>query len=999
MSSPDRPALAIRRRALFGAAAVAAGFAALPGSVQAAPGRPGRVPAGGLAGDLAERFRSPGTATAAGFRWWWPHGAVDPVEIAREVDQVADAGFGSLEVADVTHSLRARGIEIDLDRYGWGTDSWRNGVKAALRQGAERDVRIDITVGPSWPAAVPTITPDDAAACTELAHGVAEVAAGATYDAPVPEPVVEANSGSTRRTLEAVQAFRVAEVTSRDTFLDDASYVDLTDRVTDGALTWTAPDEGDWIVLSYWRRGSAQEPEAGPHTNPKSYVVDHFSATGIQAVIDLWNDRVLDGEMRTLLRKAGGQLFEDSLEIETEATIWTPRMLAEFEERMGYDLRPYLPAIIEQDEKYLYSFAGIDAGHLRDDFNQVLSDLYRDHHLLPLQEFARTLGMGIRIQPYGLETDTLEHSGIVDVPETESLGFKNLDDYRIMAGGRDMAGQTLLSCEAACYFGAAYHTPWERALTTINSIYAAGVNQAMLHGFAYADAPDVTWPGFAAFSPYYGGAIGYGDAWGPRTPQWQHMPDIAAYLARTQLVLQTGTPKYDVGFLRAKGWASTGIGPAWITRYGTMYGWSHGFLTAAALDQPLAEVRDGVLAPDGPAYKALVLEYDFFRGQEQSIALDTARKVLDYGRQGLPIVLVGDWSGVVPIGFGENDTIDEVRDVMGQVAALPTTRQALDKTKVGDFLLELGVQRDVEHEDSTVQQVRRIIGDTDLYYLANAKHAENRRLSRVTQDVWLTATRGDAVPYRLDAWTGAVEPIALYQRDGDRVRVQIDLHPGQSTIVALAAPQPGNRPSAIATSGDAVRREGGRLLVRSTAAGEVLTTLAGGTTVRTTVERVREPIELTSWDLEVEDWRPGSSATETDRTVHRKHLDGLVPWSEVSGIEDASGVGRYRTVVDLGKDWKKPVDGALLELGEVTDTFRVTVNGEPLPASDVLDTTVDLRHLLTPGRNVIEVEVTTTLLNRLRTVTPEVYGVANRVEYGLVGPVRLVPYVEMPVGR
>ena len=47
---------------------------------------------------------------------------------------------------------------------------------------------------------------------------------------------------------------------------------------------------------------------------------------------------------------------------------------------------------------------------------------------------------------------------VFDVPETESLGFKNLDDYRVMAGGRDMRGTTVLSCEAACYFGAAYQT-------------------------------------------------------------------------------------------------------------------------------------------------------------------------------------------------------------------------------------------------------------------------------------------------------------------------------------------------------------------------------------------------------------------------------------------------------------------------------------------------------------------------------------------------------------
>lgn len=59
-----------------------------------------------------------------------------------------------------------------------------------------------------------------------------------------------------------------------------------------------------------------------------------------------------------------------------------------------------------------------------------------------------------------------------------------------------------------------------------------------------------------------------------------------------------------------------------------------------------------------------------------------------------------------------------------------------------------------------------------------------------------------------------------------------------------------------------------------------------------------------------------------------------------------------------------------------------------------VDTSVDLGHRMRRGRNEIEVEVASTLLNRLRTVTPDVYGVAVRRAYGLVGPVRLVPYVE-----
>jgi hypothetical protein len=999
-----RPQGAMQRRTLLRAAAVTAGVAVVAGDPLAAAAKQTTTGLGagvgtsptGLPRALTRAFERPGLDTAAGFRWWWPHGAVDPREVAREVDQVADAGFGHLEIADVTHSLRARDIEIDLDRQGWGTRSWVAGVTAALRQAARRGVTVDITVGPSWPAAVSTITPDDDAACTELAHGRVDVAAGQAYDGVVPEPVVPATDGVQRRTLVAVQAYRVTAQTTATTTLDPASLVDLTTSVVDGRLSWTAPAGSDtWAVLSYWRRGSGQEPEAGPHTNPRSWVVDHFSAAGSQAVIDLWEDKVLNRELRSLLRKTGGNLFEDSLEIETEATIWTPRMLEEFRERAGYDLLPYLPLVLEVHEKYLFAYDAVTTTRVRDDFNQVLSDLYRDNHLRVLQRFAKGLGMGLRVQPYGLETDTVEHAALLDVPETESLGFKNLDDYRVMAGGRDMGGKTLLSCEAACYFGAAYSTTWDRALQTINSIFVAGVNRAMLHGFAYADAPGVSWPGFAAFSPYYSGAVGYGEAWGPRTPTWEHVRDVADYLNRSQLVLQTGTPKYDVVFLRQKGWTSTGIGAAWATNSGIPTGWTHSFATPALLDLPLATVRGGRLAPKGPAYKAMIVGPDQFRGKEATIAVDTARKVLALGRAGLPIVLHGDWSKADVVGLAQPGETEQVRSLVAQIAALPTTAAAPADADIPTALASLGVTPDVSHETSTVMSLRRVVGDVDLYFLANAKHAENRRLTRVTQDVWLTSTRRDAVPVLLDAWTGTATPVALWERQGDRVRVTVDLLPGQSTIVALA-PARGRSLAATATTGTALRVDGGHLVVRAASAGTVSTTLADGRTVRTTVERVREPIDLTRWDLAVEDWQPGKDATSTVKPVRRVRLDALAPWSQVPGLEDVSGVGVYTTTVDLGKDWT-PEDGAVLELGEVNDTFRVRVNGKRLPAADVLDTTVDLGSRLRKGRNTIEVEVASTLLNRLRTVTPAVYGSSPRQAYGLVGPVRLVPYAERRV--
>ena len=106
-------------------------------------------------------FAGPPARFAPKFRWWWPNGEVDLDEIAREVDAVADAGCGGLEVADVHHSGL---LTLDIERLGWGSPQWLAALDRALTQAVRRGISIDLTIGPSWPAAVPTITPDSPAA-------------------------------------------------------------------------------------------------------------------------------------------------------------------------------------------------------------------------------------------------------------------------------------------------------------------------------------------------------------------------------------------------------------------------------------------------------------------------------------------------------------------------------------------------------------------------------------------------------------------------------------------------------------------------------------------------------------------------------------------------------------------------------------------------------------------------------------------------------------------
>jgi hypothetical protein len=959
----------------------------------AAPALPaGTAVATGSRASVERRFAQPPAAAGARFRWWWPNGHVTPDEIAREVRQVADAGFGGLEVADVHHSIRSG---LDPAGQGWATAPWIAGLDAALTQAAREGITIDVTAGPSWPAAVPTVQPDSPVACKELVHGVVTVAAGETYDAVLPAPAVKAHVEGTPTTLVRVQAVRLVTPSTRESVLEEASLVDLTDQVAGDRITWTAPATGSWLLFAFWERSSGQMPEAGPHTSPDSYVIDHFSRAATDTLTRYWDQRILTPRIARQLRRAGDTFFEDSLEIETDATIWTPGFLTAFRKNRGYDLTPFLPIMVEVNEKYLYTFEADRTSRVRDDIAQVFSDLYRDHHLIPARDWAHRQGLKLRIQAYGLETDTLAYSGLLDVPETESLGFKNLDDYRVMAGGRDLGGRTILSCEAAAYNGSAYNVTWDRVLTTVNSIYSAGVNQAVLHGFAYAEAPGAAWPGFAAFSPYGNNTPGFSEAWGPRQPSWKHVPDIAAYLKRTQWVLQTGTNTVDLVFYRQKGWAATGIGAQWATNDGIPVGWSHSFISSDVLGWKSASLRRGRLAPDGPAYKAMIVEGDAFRGRRATLTVSAAKRIAELAKQGFPIIFVGPtWATPTADGLGTPADNAAVVAAVASAQSRPNVRTVALPAEVPAALAALGVEQHVTHERSTLVHVHRRTDDADLFYIANARHAENRKLETVDQVVWLDRRDARQVPFLLDAWTGEVTRIAQYTREGDRIGVRLRLKSGQSAIVALAekswAARSSQRvPQVVSTDADEVRADGSRLVVRAATAGTYATVLGDSRTKRAQIAAVPAPRQLTSWDLEIEDWQPGSTPSTTRKIVTRRAITALVPWLEMAGLEDVSGIGRYSTTIDW--DGKRG-SGAYLELGSVLGSFRVMVNGKQVPGTNPLDTRVDLGDALRRGRNVLVVEVASTLLNRLRTAQAVVFGASPRQRYGLVGPVVLQPY-------
>lgn len=932
-------------------------------------------------------YKNPPNSLRPKFRWWWPGAEVDLNEITREINQIADAGFGGVEIADVHLTATLSGPE-----NFWGTPKWNAAIETALKAAKARGLKVDLTIGPLWPSIVPGVTADSEAVSRELAYGQAIVNAAETYTGPVPAPVYAPNPAVLTKQLIGVQAARCSTgyTGQLPVQLDASSLIDLTNSVDgNGIITWTAPAQGQWLIISLWQRGTGQKTVGIRQlTTPDGYAVDHFGRAGAQAVVDYWKSNLLTPSITNLLRQNGVAIFEDSLEL-LAGILWTPSMLQEFQQRRGYSLVKYLPLLAMQPSGSPYvkgtpvfAFAGDISTRVRHDYDQTLSDLYLENRVKPLQAAINAVGLEFRAQPYGAAIDPALAAATLDIPEGESLGFTNPDSFRLLAAGRDMGARRILSDEIGAVLNGAFRTTWHQMLSTINANYAAGVNQMVLHGFSYATAPRATWPGFAAFYPL--GTVDFAEAWGPRQPTWAHVNGIGSYMGRTQAVLQNGTSRVDVAIYRqefdpagAPFFADQGLARA---------GFSYGFMSHGVLDLPSATVKSRRLAPNGPAYQALVLN------NQSSIPLETAQKILGYAQAGLPIVVVGTTPVSTPGYFDAVAQDAALKAVIAKLLAQPGVRRVATEAGVPGALQAVGVRPAAENtQPADILNVHRADGAADYFYFYNP----GTEAADVTVSL---AAKGQ--PFELDTWTGGINPIALYSRKADRTELRVQLAPEETTIIAIPN---GNRfnlnpPGLNVTSSEASVQFDlrGRLVARATVPGKYAVTLSNRHNIDVSIPDVPATQTLSSWHLGVEDWQPGASATETVKIPHSLDLNALLPWMQVPGFQDVSGIGRYTTSVTLDRSWTGGY-GAYLKLGEVSDTFKVTVNGQTLPPVDLANPLIDIGPYLKAGRNTIGVEVATTLNNRMRLVNPNILGGRPRQPYGLIGPVQLIPYGEVSV--
>jgi hypothetical protein len=461
---------------------------------------------------LEKAFANPPDDCRIMVRWWWFGPAVTKPELQRELEQMKAEGIGGVEIATL-YPLALDDPRTGFHNQSFLSDQHLDALRFARTTARRLGLRVDITLGSGWPFGGPHIPVTQAAGQLRV-----EVV-------PLPQGV-ESTAGPYIDTGEQLISAFLAPVKDGQVLLRDAKQVST---IVNGRLQIPAPLEGvnDVIFFISSRTGMTVKRSA---VGAEGFVLDHYDRAAIETHLHAVGDRLLEA----FGDEPPYAVFSDSLE--DDASDWTSDLMEQFRARRGYELMPYLPALIGD--------AGALSSSVRHDWGKTLTELANERFLAPLHDWAKQHHTLFRSQSYGTPPVTLSSSRYADLPEGEGkaslLMWREFSDLRWASSSGHLFGNPVISSETWTWL----HSPAFRATpldlkAEADLHFLQGINQLVGHGWPYSpeEAGEPGWRMYAAA------------ALNSHNPWSFVMPDLTRYLQRVSFALRQGKPANDVALL------------------------------------------------------------------------------------------------------------------------------------------------------------------------------------------------------------------------------------------------------------------------------------------------------------------------------------------------------------------------------------------------------------------------------------------------------------------
>jgi hypothetical protein len=524
--------------------------------------------------DLLRAFEHPPDDSRIMMRWWWFGPSVTKLELEREMRLMKAGGIGGFEVQPV-YPLALEG------NFPYLSDEFIDALRFTSEKARELGLRMDVTLGSGWPFGGPHIPITKAAGrlrCDRVpvSEGISSV------------PMPNLTEG------EKLLAAFLAENHQR------------LDQVDRGRLRLPSDLHGSHAVLFFIASRTGQTVKR-PAVGAEGFVLDPYDRSAIDTHLNKVGDRL----MPAFGKNPPYAVFSDSLEVYNAD--WTGDFIQEFERRRGYDLTPYLPALVED--------IGEKTASVRHDWGKTLTELADERYLTPLRDWARQHGTRFRSQTYGTPPVNLSSNSLVDLPGGEGTQWRQFSTTRWASSASHLYGKPVTSSETWTWL----HSPAFRATpldmkAEADLHFLQGVNQLIGHGWPYSPESAGS-PGWR----FYAAAV-----FNDHNPWWLVMPDITAYLQRVSFLLRQGKPANDVAVYLPTddAWAQFTVGHVSVS------GLMDSLLGPNVIPQILDAgynfdfIDDGAIERVGVPYPVLVIP------GAQRIPDATSRKLEEYVKNG-----------------------------------------------------------------------------------------------------------------------------------------------------------------------------------------------------------------------------------------------------------------------------------------------------------------------------------------------------------------------------
>ncbi|MDO8542001.1 MAG: glycosyl hydrolase [Opitutaceae bacterium] len=649
-------------------------------------------------------------------------------------------------------------------------------------------------------------------------------------------------------------------------------------------------------------------------------VVDPYSAEALQRYLAPFG-KVFASFPRGLVR---GQ-FHDSFEY--FAASWTPKLPEVFRAMHGYDVNQFASELLARNAAEVRTVDRETLARIKSDYRETLAQLHLEY-LRTWVAWSHERGFIVRNQSHGAPANLLDLYANADVAETEIFGStpfpipgmrRNPDEVRhdqdlpeslvvrMASSAGHVVGHNLSSSESATWLRDHWKVSLAHVKPELDRIFADGINHVFYHGTVYSP-PDVPWPGWLFYAA---------TQFNPNNTWWDDFSALNHYVARIQSVLQRGKPDNDIllywpladvwenadGLMKMLGVHDV----KWLTEQPV------GKIARALMERGYSfdYVSDAQLGATRVERGELATAGARYKvlvvPAARRMPVGTIRKIAALA-QGGATVIFEKLPEDVP-GYGR---LERRRAEFKQALAGLGSR-AMVQTDISAALATKTVPRESIAE-AGINFIRRGTASGADYFFAN--------LTGAPFNGWATLGVSARVAAILDPLTGASGAAAQRQGTGGKIQVYLQLAPGESLIVRTsrtAAPPRSPWPYRE-TAGPAVPL-GGKWTITFAKGGPEL------------------PPELQTTELK--------------------------SWTDLGGDEAQrfGGTATYRIEFDApvmrADDW-------LLDLGDVRESARVTVNGRDVTTAWSIPFRVRVGEFLKPGRNVLELAVTNLAANRIR---------------------------------